>query len=224
MMQASSLSFFSSSVRARVRNRLVPGSGRAAGWLAASLLLLGLAAPADAQSARGGVPTATAVREENESFVAPYIGATTGGDTNVNGFTFGLSTGWFSESSWGGELDIAHSTKFNDTFEDSGLTTVMLNLMVAPRVTRQLRVFVLAGGGLIRTRGCTTNCVREISETDFGLDGGGGAIWSLSESWGVRGDLRYFRYVNTNRDVPRLDNGPFDFWRFTVGGTYTWSW
>lgn len=182
------------------------------GWVAAAVLVVGLAAPAGAQQRRG----------EELSLFAPYIGVTTGGDTNTQGATFGFSTAYVDETNWGGEFDIAHSTSFNDQFQSSGLTTMMLNVMFAPRATKQLRPFVLGGAGLIRVRGCTENCVREVSETDFGLDAGGGAMWSLSDAWGLRGDVRYFRYVNTNRDVPRLNNGPFDFWRVTIGGTYTW--
>lgn len=196
---------------AQVRTRAC-ASRRLFGWVAAATLLLGLAAPAGAQTARG----------EELSLFAPYIGFTSGGDTNTTGLTFGFSTAFIDDSNWGGEFDLSHSTSFNDDYQDSALTTLMINALFAPRATKQLRPFIVAGGGLIRVRGCTVDCVREVSETDFGLDAGGGAMWSVNDAWGFRGDVRYFRYVNTNRDVPRLNNGPFDFWRVTFGGTYTW--
>jgi opacity protein-like surface antigen len=168
--------------------------------------LLGLAEPARAQS-----------------MFAPYVGFTTGGDTTTNGLTVGFSTAFIEDSDLGVEFDVAHSRTFNDVdFQSSGLTTVMLNFIAAPKVTRQLRPFVIAGIGAIRARGCAADCVREVSRTDFGLDAGGGVMWALDDMFGVRGDVRYFRYAQIHRDLPRLDNGPFDFWRVTFGGVITW--
>jgi hypothetical protein len=174
---------------------------------------------------------------QGDSMFAPYLGVVTGGDTHTNGFTFGFSTAYVDESSWGAEFDFAHSTAFNDVdFQSSGLTTVMFNLMVAPKIKRgatgtngaqitavsRLRPFAVAGVGAIRARGCAVDCVRELSRTDLGFDAGGGAIWSFSDIYGIRGDVRYFRYAQIHQDLPRLDNGAFDFWRVTVGGVITW--
>jgi hypothetical protein len=175
-----------------------------------------------------GRPAQAQDEQEGDSIFAPYIGAVTGGDTRTHGFTFGLSSAYVERNGWGAEFDVAHSNAFNDVdFQSSGLTTVMFNLMVAPKIKvkgmlRQLRPYAIAGLGAIRTRGCTVDCVREVSRTDLGLDFGGGAMWSFTDIYGIRGDFRYFRYAQIHEDLPRLDNGPFDFWRLSVGGIVTW--
>jgi hypothetical protein len=183
------------------------GWTRLLGLVVLGFALLGLAEPARAQSV-----------------FAPYVGSTSGGDTTTKGLTLGFSTAYIEEDTdMGVEFDVAHSRSFNDVdFQSSGLTTVMLNFIAAPKVTKQLRPFVIAGVGAIRARGCAADCVREVSRTDLGLDAGGGVWWAFDDLFGVRGDVRYFRYAQIHRDLPRLDNGAFDFWRVTVGGVFTW--
>jgi Outer membrane protein beta-barrel domain len=161
--------------------------------------------------------------QQEYSFFAAYAGYTTGGDTTVAGATYGFSTAYVSESNWGAELDVSHSTQFNDElYQSSGLTTAMVNVLAIPRVSRWLRPYVAFGVGAIRARGCTTDCVREISRTDLGLDAAGGVFVPLNVSFGARADVRYFRYAQIHNDLPRLDNGGFDFWRVTFGGVVTW--
>jgi opacity protein-like surface antigen len=167
-------------------------------------------------------PTAAQAQQEY-SFFAAYAGYTTGGDTTVTGANFGFSTGYVTEHNWGTELDVSHSTKFNDQgYEATGLTTAMINVMAIPRVHRWVRPYGLFGAGAIRARGCTANCVTEFSRTDLGLDAGAGVFVPVNDLFGARADVRYFRYAQVHRDLPRQDNGPFDFWRVTFGGVLTW--
>jgi opacity protein-like surface antigen len=170
--------------------------------------LLGFASHADAQN----------------SMFTPYVGGTTGGDTRTTGTTWGFSTAYIEENGWGAEFDVAHATAFNDVeFEQSSLTTVMVNLKAAPRVSRWVWPFGVVGVGLIRARACSgRDCVTTISRTDFGLNAGGGAYVPVNDFFAVRGDVRYFRYAQIHRDLPRTDNGPFDFWRISGGGTFMW--
>jgi hypothetical protein len=137
---------------------------------------------------------------------------------------YGFSTVYIDDSGWGGELDISHANQFNDIdFVDSGLTTATINILGSPKVSRYVRPYAGAGFGLIRARGCVgPDCVREISRTDFGIDILGGALVPISEAFGVRGDVRYFRYMQIHQDLPRTGGGQFDFWRLTVGGYYSW--
>jgi opacity protein-like surface antigen len=179
--------------------------------LLAAVTVLGSAAPAAA---------------DGDSLFAPFAGVTFGGDTRKNGATFGFSTAYIEESGWGGEFDLNYVTDFNDRdFESTSIATAMVNLMVAPKLpwTRWVRPYGVAGLGLIRARGCSRpSCVTEFSRTDLGLDVGGGIIVPFNDIWGLRGDLRYFRYAQIHRDIPRSGNGQFDFWRIAGGGVFTW--
>jgi hypothetical protein len=183
--------------------------------LLAAITLLGAAAPSAAQG-----------HLEGDSLFAPFAGITFGGDTEKKGATFGFSTAYIEESGWGGELDLGYVTDFNDRdFESTAIATAMVNLMVAPKLpwTKWYRFYGVAGLGLIRARGCSRpNCVTEFSRTDLGLDAGGGVLVPFNDMIGVRGDLRYFRYAQIHRDLPRTDNGPFDFWRIAVGAAIIW--
>ena len=180
-------------------------------WMKACLLsALALLIPASARA------------QEEFTMLSAYVGSTTGGDTTTAGTTFGVSTAYLAESNWGVEFDLAHSKAFNDAYESSGLTTAMFNVMAAPRVSRWVRPYGLAGVGAIRARGCTQNCVREFSRTDLGIDAAGGVLVPVKDWFGARAEVRYFRYAQIHADLPRQDNGPFDFWRVTVGGYVNW--
>jgi opacity protein-like surface antigen len=178
--------------------------------LLAAVTLLGAAAPAAAQ----------------DSLFAPFAAVTFGGDTQKKGATFGFSTAYIEESGWGGEFDVAYVTDFNDRdFESTSISTAMVNLIVAPKLpwTKWVRPYGVAGLGLIRARGCSRpNCVTAFSRTDLGLDMGGGVLVPFNDVLGVRADLRYFRFAQIHRDIPRSSNGQFDFWRLAGGGTVTW--
>jgi hypothetical protein len=179
--------------------------------LLAAVTVLGTAAPAAA---------------EGDSLFAPFAAVTFGGDTRKNGATFGFSTAFIEDSGWGGEFDLNYVTDFNDRdFESTSIATAMVNVMVAPKLpwTRWVRPYGVAGLGLIRARGCSRpSCVTEFSRTDLGIDVGGGVIVPFNDVWGVRGDIRYFRYAQIHPDLPRIGNGPFDFWRIAGGGVITW--
>jgi opacity protein-like surface antigen len=152
-----------------------------------------------------------------------HAGQTTGGDTTENGGTYGASLAAFESRGWlGADVDFAHSTKFNDErFADSGLTTLMANLIVSPAHLR-IQPYVLAGAGAIRVRGCAEDCVRTLSKTEFGLDAGGGLQYQITDYVAVRGELRYFRILNQLEDLPRTSSGSFDFFRVSAGVTFTW--
>jgi opacity protein-like surface antigen len=162
-----------------------------------------------------------APRQEVSMFSA-YTGFTNGGDTTGAGANFGVSVAYIAESYWGAEFDLSHSTQFNDAYDESGLTTAMANVMAMPWVTRWVRPYAVFGAGAIRARGCGPNCVTEFSRTDLGLDAGGGVLVPFNHNLAARGDVRYFRYAQIHKDLPRLDNGAFDFWRISFGGVIAW--
>ncbi len=156
-----------------------------------------------------------------DGFFTPFVGVTTGGDTTREGTNFGASLAAVHQL-FGAEVDLGHSTEFNHLlFEESGVTTLMANFLASG--PWRLRPYGVAGVGLIRVRGCDTSaCVRAVSRTDLGLDAGVGVMYMFGDLVGVRGDVRYFRYVQNHPDLPRTSGGFFDLWRVTVGATFEW--
>jgi opacity protein-like surface antigen len=154
----------------------------------------------------------------------PHVGLVAGGDTTANGATFGVSMAAFEYDAWlGAEVDFAHVTEFNDEqFQDSGITTLMVNAIAAPH-RRKIAPYLLGGVGLMRVRGCVQNCVRTVSRTEMALDGGVGVQYRMTDLFAVRGELRYFRLVESGESVPRTSSGAFDYFRWMIGGTLTWA-
>ena len=60
-----------------------------------------------------------------------------------------------------------------------------------------------------------------VDATDWGFNVGAGAMFFLSDRFGLRGDLRYFRSLQDNEPDDEFDVafGDFRFWRGTAGIT-----
>jgi len=166
--------------------------------------------------------TPAAAAAQVDGFFTPFVGVSTGGDTTREGATFGASLAALGPR-FGAEVDLGHSTDFNhDLFEQSGITTLTANL-VASGPPWRFRPYGIAGVGVLRVRGCdTAACVRAVSRTDIGLDAGVGLSYMLGDLFGVRGELRYFRFLQHHPDLPRTSGGVFDLWRVTVGAAIGW--
>lgn len=151
------------------------------------------------------------------------FGRTSGGDTTDDGNAFAVSAAAFDGRGWfGAEVDLAHSTRFNDeAYADSGLSTLMANLIVSPHEGR-FQPYAVAGAGLIRARGCVAACERTLSRTDFGIDAGGGLHVPVTELIAVQADVRYFRVLKQGDDFPRTASGSFNFFRVAVSVGVTW--
>ena len=59
----------------------------------------------------------------------------------------------------------------------------------------------------------------DVDSTDWGLNVGGGVNGFFSDSFGLRGDMRYFRSLQDNEPDDEVDLalGSFSYWRGTVG-------
>ncbi len=157
-----------------------------------------------------------------DGFLTPYIGTSMEGDLPDAGRTFGVALGLLGRRGLGAEVDVSHGSDFDPSrFEDTGLTSLMANVLTG-RPRGRVRPFGIIGMGLLRTRGCVANCVRTVSRTDLAANVGGGLSIPITTMFALRSDLRYLRYVQHHRDVPRLESGPYDYWRWTVGATYAW--
>jgi opacity protein-like surface antigen len=152
-----------------------------------------------------------------------HVGASSGGDIRNRGVTPGASLAVIDSNGIGAELDLGHSRRVDaDRFAESAITSLMVNAM--GMWTRPIvRPFVVAGAGLLRVRAETPASGLVISRTDWAFNAGAGALYTVNEFVGVRGDVRYFRYFQRHPDLPLLDNGFFDYWRTSVGVTLSWS-
>lgn len=151
----------------------------------------------------------------------PYVGVTAGGDADDPGFTAGASLAVIEDDGWGVELDVGHAVTVGDEgFDESGLTSAMLNLLyIWPRTGVQ--PFGVVGAGLLRLSGAIGADGVRTSHTDVGLMVGGGVHVPLTPLVGIRGDARYLRFLDGRPDVPP-GKGLFGAWRFSAGVQLNW--
>jgi opacity protein-like surface antigen len=150
------------------------------------------------------------------------------GDDDVLDFdgrhgVYGLNLAFMSDAVLGFEVDFAYSPDFFGGEEsqqaENNLSTLMGNLVLNTPLGGSGRLYLSAGGGLLRSRVNDTNEFFEVDRNDFGVNAGVGLIIPLGESFGVRGDVRYFRNIGDPEPDGEfdLDFGGFDFWRATGG-------
>ena len=170
-----------------------------------------------------------------DTILTGYGGIVFGGDLEVidgdeDDFDFdgrhgvyGVSLGFMSDSALGFEVDFAYSPDFfggeGTVQPENNLSTLMGNLVLNAPVGVSGRVYLSAGGGLMRSRVNDANEFFEVDRNDFGVNAGVGAVIPLGEQFGLRGDVRYFRNIGDPEADGEfdLDFGSFDFWRATAG-------
>ncbi|MGQ0735230.1 MAG: outer membrane protein [Acidobacteriota bacterium] len=159
---------------------------------------------------------------EVTGLISGHLGVASGGDVRDKGLTLGALLAVVESNGWGAELDLSHARRFDDSrFAESGLTTLMLNVGWLEQ-REKVRPYAGVGAGLLRVRTSIADGVPVTSRTDWGFNAGGGVLIPVNDAVAVRGEVRYFRYFQRHADLPRLDNGFFDFWRTAVGITYSW--
>lgn len=170
---------------------------------------------------------------EADWILTPYGGIVFGGDLGIEGNddldldqrhgVYGLGLGYMSDSALGFEVDFGYSPDFfggdDSIVPDNNLTTLMGNLVLNAPLGQSGRVYVSAGGGLMKSRVNDTDDFFDVSRNDFGVNAGAGLIFPLGDRFGLRGDVRYFRNIGDPEpdDEFDLDFGTFDFWRATAG-------
>jgi len=171
----------------------------------------------------------------------PFIGATFGGNADVGGvgddfkneferrLSYGASLAWMGAGIIGFEADFGYSPNFfradddSDNFNfvgDGNVTTLMGNLVVAAPLG-PVRPYASGGIGLLKSKvDDAGQFFGDSSRNDLGYDLGGG-VMLLGGNIGFRGDLRYFRSLQSNDDDSiDFSLGSFKFWRGTVGVTF----
>jgi len=160
-------------------------------------------------------------------FASSLVGYNFGGDTgcqHVDGCTSRKINAAVSVGGLGKKYGLEEEMSFSPDFlgrapgMSSSVFTLMINGVVSPRIG-PIRPYALAGLGLIRTHiQLTTTSIFATTDSDFGWDAGGGVMGFVSDHFGVRGDLRYFRSTDeTNVLQLTLPNSTLRFWRVGAG-------
>lgn len=173
--------------------------------------------------------------EAQDLLLMPYLGFTFAGGSSLfadlekgSGETaslLGASVALLGGGMLGVEGDIAYVPGFFErgeqeivvpgSFVTSLTGTVMLTLPIS--VTREsLRPYVVAGGGAIRAEARDKISVFPIRSTMAALTFGGGAIGFLSNTVGVRFDLRYLRSLGEGDDMIAGEGPRVHLWRGSV--------
>ena len=179
-------------------------------WVVAVFaLVIGAATEARAQSMRAF-----------KGYFTGHVGAISGGEVSSAALTPGLSVSVQESDGWGAELDFGYSADVDSGLQELDIATYMVNLnWIYP--VGQLRPYGAGGVGLLQIDGCNVPCNREAKTNDVGWNVGGGLLFALNETLGVRGDVRYLWTTKDHADLQRPDN--FGFWRASIGVTFMWA-
>jgi opacity protein-like surface antigen len=112
--------------------------------------------------------------------------------------TYGFAIGGLGNV-FGFELDYGYTKAFFGEIADattdasSGMTTIMGNVMIAPKISF-VQPYVLGGLGVMRLHvDSLTSTFTENDETKLAWDIGGGIIVYFGRNVGIRGDIRHIR-------------------------------
>ena len=171
-----------------------------------------------------------------ELLFIPYLGFTFGGDSSLfadleegsgeSASAVGGSVVLVGQGVFGVEADIGYVPGFFErgerqiVFPGSFVTNLtgsaMFTLPLA--ITREsLRPYVVAGGGLLWAEARDVASVFPIRSTMPAITLGGGAVGFLSNTVGVRFDLRYIRSLGEGEDRIAGTGPRVRFWRGSVG-------
>jgi opacity protein-like surface antigen len=166
----------------------------------------------------------------------PNVGAGFGGAASGREhLTYGASIGWMGAGIFGFEADFAYTPEFFesdddelDLFSGSNVTSFMANALVGIPVGGQtgggFRPYVSGGIGLLQQQVQGDDDLFEVSNNEFGVNIGAGAMGFATDHVGFRGDIRYYRALTDPDEDNEFDVnfGDFDFWRATAGVTFRW--
>ena len=177
---------------------------------------------------------ASAAPASADIFVSPFLGLKFKGATN--GFDFGegadktkLSLGVsgmvVDDRGPGLEIEFGYNPRFfdgGDLSSRSSVTTLFGNVVLAlpVSVTREsLRPYVVGGLGWMHASATEKIDLFPVNNDFLGLAIGAGAIGFVSDTTGVRFDLRYLKSVSSAdaSGLPQQGSARISFWRATIG-------
>ncbi len=162
-----------------------------------------------------------------ETLLTGFAGVAFGGDTNSTRGSYGGALGFIGRDSiFGFEVEFCTTPDFfgrtsdSGVFTDNDVLTLMGSFMFA--TPGNVRLYVAAGAGVLKTRLADPDRFFSIDSNDFGINAGGGIIGFLGEHVGLRADIRYFRDLkDPNRDNDfDIGFGNTDYWRAVGGITF----
>ncbi len=149
-----------------------------------------------------------------DAWVSAYLGSVFGGATgeglseaveNNSNTTYGVNLGGMGSGIFGGEFDLGYTPKFfgaDGAVDSSSVMTVHGSVLLG----------VPIGGQSFR------DFFDNISTSDFGYNVGFGVMGFFGDTFGLRGEYRYFRnFQKDDGGVLSLAPGTFHFSRATVG-------
>ena len=188
----------------------------------------------------------------------PYVGGVFGGLASGN-VSWGGSLAWMGDGVFGAEADLGFNLNNNlfDTadsdllgidrdFLQANVTTLMGNVIFGypfGGTNGNFAPYIVGGIGLLRIKADVNDELFadfDSSNNEFGMDLGGGLMGFVNDSWGFRGDVRWFySFDRPTLDFDLLDVGIVNrvdvqtvdlidvnidrhFWRATGGVTYRW--
>lgn len=184
------------------------------------LMLTGVAVPARAQPLQL-VPYFGATLRGSSALLADLEGGSRESASVLGVSGVRLGDGWF-----GLEADLAHAPGFFErgareivlpgshvtTLTGSGVVTLPV------RITREsLRPYVVVGGGALQARARDLTEVFSVLSTMPVVAVGGGATGFVSNTFGLRFDVRHLRTLGRGDDPLVLDGPRVQFWRGSIG-------
>src|SRR5688572_29009683 len=169
--------------------------------------------------------------------ITPFLGTSLAGETTLlvlergagARMTLGASLALFTDGIVGIEADVGHTPKFFEGDDPRGLvlssrvTTFGGNVILAAPLglTREsLRPYLLGGLGLMQARSKDLAGVFPMKEDRLGLSVGAGAIGFVTETTGLRFDVRHLKAISgADGLLARPGVSRLSFWRATAGLT-----
>jgi opacity protein-like surface antigen len=168
----------------------------------------------------------SAVPAHAAGFITPFLGYNFGGDSvDCIGLTscrekrpnVGLLFDAASKSG-GLEEDLSYAKNFFGPGDSNSVLTIMTNERLALPLG-PIQPYVVIGIGLIRPHASYNPAQLITSKSDFGYDLGGGLTIMFGQSFGVRGDIRFFHTLQAVT-LGIFNGAPLNFWRASVGLTF----
>jgi Outer membrane protein beta-barrel domain len=154
-----------------------------------------------------------------ETFLAPWLGADTGGRFSSAPVGFGVTGGTTLAGVVGVDVDFGYSPDFFGNGVNGYVLTTMGNVTIGipfDRVRgRGVRPYLTAGLGLVRTHVSGPRNEFSIGANDPGVNFGGGLTGFINAHVGVRADFRQIRSLNDD-DSSAIGFSRLRYWRSSL--------
>jgi opacity protein-like surface antigen len=169
------------------------------------------------------LPLLAAPAARADTILTGSVGSTFGGDLDQSHISYGGALSFVGDGILGFEVEGAYTPHFfgNDpNIDSSNAATLMGNLLLATPTGHSFRLYATGGVGIMKFKVTDFDPTFDVDQNDFAMNAGAGVFLGFGGPLGVRGDIRYFRDLQTRTDdITKVDFGKVDFWRGSVGLT-----